>query len=140
MEGAFPPVSISHATVHHHGSPLLASSTSSLSHHLYSGKDVLELLGPLGTAPLIWGKCVFVDPVSDLAVLGSPDGQAFDEDVGTAWDEFIEDVEPLQLDTDQPIRGWMLSLDGYWMPCTIQIMRHGALVVKDAVGGIADDG
>lgn len=80
-----------------------------------------------------------MDPVSDLAVLGSPDGQAFDEDVGTAWDEFIEDVEPLQLDTDQPIRGWMLSLDGYWMPCTIQIMRHGALVVKDAVGGIADD-
>lgn len=100
-------------------------------------KTFKKLLGPLDTKLTIWSECVFVDPVSDLAVLGQPDGQAFNEDVDTAWDDFIEDIEPLDLDTDQPTRGWMLSLDGHWMPCAIHTTNNGSLLVKDTVGRIA---
>jgi exonuclease I len=99
-------------------------------------KTFKKLIGPLGTKPTIWAECVFVDPVSDLAVLGQPDGQAFNEDVDTAWDDFIEDLEPLDLDTDQPTRGWMLSLDGHWMPCAIHTTNNGSLLVKDLDGDI----
>ncbi len=96
-----------------------------------------NLLGPLGTAPSIWGECLFVDPVSDLAVLGRPSGQDFGEKVVAAWDEFIEEIEPLDLDPDdQPTRGWMLSLEKQWMPCTIQSTRYGHLMVKGTAGDI----
>ena len=98
-------------------------------------KTYKKLLGPLGSAPSIWAECVFVDPVADVAVLGQPDGQAFVEDVDEAWDEFIENAEALKLDTAQPTRGWLLSLDGQWMPCTLKPTRYGNLMVKDA-GGI----
>ncbi len=99
-------------------------------------KTFKKLLAPLGTAPSIWAECVFVDPVSDLAVLGQPDGQALKWDVETAWDEFIEDIESLELDAKRPTRGWTLSLAGRWLPCTIQIKNYGNLVVKDLAGDV----
>jgi hypothetical protein len=52
--------------------------------------------------------------------LGQPDGTAFNEDVDTAWDEFIKDIEPLKLDVGRPTRGWMLSFAGRWFPCSVQ--------------------
>lgn len=96
-----------------------------------------KLLGPLGAAPSIWGECLFADPVSDLAVLGRPSGQDFGETVVEAWDDFIEEVEPLDLNPDdQPTRGWMLSLKRQWMPCTIHTTRYGHLIVKGTAGSI----
>ena len=77
----------------------------------------------------IWAECRFVDPVTDLAVIGRPD-------VRSAWDNVIEMVQPLELDTRRPTRGWVLSLDRQWVPCTIQITRHGGLMVKALAGGI----
>ena len=38
-----------------------------------------ELLGPLGGRPIVAAECKFVDPVSDLAVLGAPDNQALSD-------------------------------------------------------------
>jgi hypothetical protein len=34
-----------------------------------------DLLGPLGGDPTVFAECMFVDPVADLAVLGTPDNQ-----------------------------------------------------------------
>lgn len=34
-----------------------------------------NLIGPLGAEPTVTAECVFVDPVADISVLGSPDGQ-----------------------------------------------------------------
>ena len=31
-----------------------------------------HLLGPLGIEPTVWATCLFLDPVADIAVLGSP--------------------------------------------------------------------
>src|SRR6266849_3477352 len=33
------------------------------------------LLGPIGDQPKVWAECLFVDPIGDIAVLGSPDTQ-----------------------------------------------------------------
>jgi hypothetical protein len=33
------------------------------------------LLAPLGGEPAVWAECLFADPVGDIAVLRSPDGQ-----------------------------------------------------------------
>jgi hypothetical protein len=41
---------------------------------------IWKLLAPLGEKPSIVAECRFVDPVADIAVLGSPDNQSL-------WDE-----------------------------------------------------
>jgi hypothetical protein len=43
------------------------------------------LLGQLGEEPTVWAECLFVDPISDLAVLGPPDGQALSDET-TAYE------------------------------------------------------
>src|SRR5580765_2407384 len=37
------------------------------------------LLSPLGDQPLAWAACRFVDPIADIAVLGSPGNPHADE-------------------------------------------------------------
>jgi hypothetical protein len=34
-----------------------------------------NLLGHIGVEPSVWAECLFVDPIADIAVLGSPDTQ-----------------------------------------------------------------
>ena len=41
-------------------------------------------------------ECLFVDPIMDVAVLGMPD-QAFDADTCDAFDQLVEEPEPLRL-------------------------------------------
>ena len=72
-------------------------------------------------------ECLFVDPVSDLSVLGPPDNQVFDEE-SDAYDALVEDLEPLTVsaaatDSDVEQRAWMLSLAGDWRSCTVK--HHG---------------
>src|SRR6201981_3378288 len=38
-----------------------------------------RLLAPLGDDPRAWAVCRFVDPIADIAVLGSPDSPHADE-------------------------------------------------------------
>ena len=40
------------------------------------GRTNKRLLGPPDAEPTVWAECLFVDPISDLAVLGAPDSQA----------------------------------------------------------------
>ena len=39
-----------------------------------------DFLSPLGQEPTVWAECLFVDPVSDLAVFGSPDNQELSDE------------------------------------------------------------
>ncbi|MFY9838292.1 MAG: serine protease [Xanthobacteraceae bacterium] len=91
-----------------------------------------QLLGPLGGKATVWAECLFVDPMSDVAVLGEPDGQAFYEQ-NDAYYELTDDIEPLRIapaklfplpeaphcaDMRVPhTPAWMLSLDGTWFCC-----------------------
>ena len=38
-----------------------------------------QLLGLIGEAPTVWAECLFVDPIGDIALLGTPDNQSLPE-------------------------------------------------------------
>jgi Trypsin-like peptidase domain len=92
------------------------------------------LLAPLGDGPTIWAQCLFVDPVADIAVLGSPDSQDL-SDKADAYDCLLEGMETLIV-ADAPAQGeellkfgdhqvknltpgkgsaFVLSLEGRWL-------------------------
>ncbi len=87
-----------------------------------------KLLAGLGQKVAVGAaECLFVDPVSDLAVLGPPDSQVFDEE-SDAYAALVEDLEPLVVsavitDRDVEQRAWMLSLAGDWFSCMVK--HHG---------------
>jgi hypothetical protein len=61
-----------------------------------------SLLGPLKGKQTVWAECLFVDPITDIAVLGSPDNQElYDEAV--AYEKLTE-VTPLPV-ADAPKQG-----------------------------------
>jgi hypothetical protein len=92
-----------------------------------------KLVGELGAKPSIWCECQFVDPVSDLAVLVSPDGQEL-WDEARAYDALADAAVPLALGSltfarrrivppvgtafyGPPVAEsevWLLSLSGQW--------------------------
>jgi hypothetical protein len=55
-----------------------------------------NLLAPLGKRPTVWADCLFVDPVADLAVLGSPHSSPSQ---GEAFDTLVKKALPLRLST-----------------------------------------
>lgn len=44
----------------------------------------------------MWAECLFVDPVADIVVLGSPDGQEL-QDQSEAYEALIEIAIPLPI-------------------------------------------
>ena len=62
-----------------------------------------ELLAPLGSEPMVWATCLFVDPVSDIAALGQPDNQAL-SDEADAYDQLLDGMETLAI-ADAPAQG-----------------------------------
>ncbi len=64
-------------------------------------------------------ECLFVDPLSDIAVLGSPDNETFSEE-STRYEKLVESVKPVSIgDTvKEGERLWMLGLDGKFKSAT----------------------
>lgn len=94
----------------------------------HTGERTYEsFVGPLSDAePSIMAECLFADPVADIAVLGAPDGQDFEE-ADTAFEEFIEGAGALCVGAvSARTRAWLLSLDGRWIACTIKNPYHVA--------------
>jgi hypothetical protein len=117
-----------------------------------------NLLGPLGKAkPQVWAQCLFADPLADIAVLGSPDGQELYEQ-SQAYEQLVDAVTPLTI-VDAPKQGteWVrpayyrgvgklqafkvptpgkgaalvLSLDNKWRDCTVTRHGYGLSVDQD---------
>jgi hypothetical protein len=105
----------------------------------FSGLDertYQKLLAPIGAEPTIWAECLFVDPVSDIAILGPPD----DQELSDQWEQYNNMVEPLGAIViadapDEETTAWLLSLDKRWCRC---IVRHngGPLWLSGAADGI----
>jgi len=118
-----------------------------------------RLIGILGAKPCIWCECLFVDPVSDLAVLGPPDRQEL-YDEANACDALVDAAVPLALGSltfarrrivpkagaafyGPPVAEsavWLLSLSGKWF--FAQATSHGRSLVfddatEDIVGGMS---
>ena len=118
-----------------------------------------RLLGPIGGEQTVSAECLFVDPIADLAVLGTPDEQELYEEseeyaalTGAASLPVAE--VPLireQITSVSPFDGhaftflgapkgecpaWLLSLDGHWFRCDV-IAHPCALAIANAAEAIA---
>ena len=104
-----------------------------------------NLLGPLGARPTVSAKCLFVDPIADIAVLDSPDNQAFIKQA-EAYEALVESAKSLaiadapKMDRERSPDGnklfehdtkpgrslaQVLSLDGQWLNCTVERWGRG---------------
>ncbi len=83
-----------------------------------------NLLGPIGGALTLWAECVFVDPIADLAVLMTPDGQASEDSYNASvdYEEFMEHRPTLRIGPIVtgacPVS--LLTIDGVWQRCTAE--------------------
>jgi hypothetical protein len=86
---------------------------------------VYKLLGTLdGKKKNILAECLFADPVADVAVLGSPDGQMYFEEA-EPYDELIPDDGPfLKIAEPKNGPGWVLSLKNKWCRTTITVFQN----------------
>jgi hypothetical protein len=108
----------------------------------YSARDNNEvtyrnLIGPLGGKRHVSAECVFLDPIADIAVFGTPDtqgryeeAQAYEELTGKAAFKIGRLNLPrqrLRAAGMTPFAGEarMLSLDGEWFACQIIIVAPG---------------
>src|SRR5262249_48680971 len=55
-----------------------------------------NLLGPLNGGCKVCAECLFVDPIADIAVLGTPDTQAYSEE-SEAYDQLIDPLPALPI-------------------------------------------
>ncbi|MGA3001753.1 MAG: serine protease [Acetobacteraceae bacterium] len=79
------------------------------------------LLACRGEEPRAWAVCRFVDPITDIAVLGSPDNPHADDYralMATATALSFGDPVRHTVNFWAPAR--LLSLDGRWFSCTIR--------------------
>jgi hypothetical protein len=74
-----------------------------------------------GEEPRAWAVCRFVDPIGDIAVLGSPDNPYADD-----YKALMATATALSFGDSvrHPVNFWaparLLSLDGRWFSCTIR--------------------
>jgi hypothetical protein len=82
-----------------------------------------NVLGPLGSKSNVWAECLFVDPVADIAVLGSVDDQSLSEEA-EAYEELIEPIRPIPIAAmEDPTNAWLLSLAGEWFECQARFLE-----------------
>jgi hypothetical protein len=106
-----------------------------------SERSYLNLLGPLGEEPSIAAECLFIDPIADLAVLGSVDNQAYIEHA-EAYEQFVEGRSTFRV---EPLRGhhraWVLTLTNEWVECTVDVSggegRAINIIDRPPVGGMS---
>ncbi|MFL5287947.1 MAG: serine protease [Rhodopila sp.] len=109
-----------------------------------------RLIGRLDAEPTISAECIFVDPVSDVAVLAAPDSQEFSTEAEEYETLVTTCQEPLQVGGflfDQQRRkfspalpaasntAWLMSLKGKWFSCNISSRGRG-LWITDATDAI----
>ncbi len=103
----------------------------------------LDFLGPLGGALTVAAECLFVDPVSDLAVFGSPDNRALFHEAN-AYDALLESATTLPVgdmqESEEASRAFLLSPGGSWMKCEVKHFGGGLWVsgcTRAIVGGMS---
>ncbi len=114
-------------------------------------RTCFDLLGPLGGERTIPAECVFVDPIADIAVLGSPDSNAMSEEAD-AYEALTKDHLPpvavaVTADADddweeqfrrrgspKKQKAWLISLDGSPQQCTLTHMPNGPWWIEGAAG------
>jgi hypothetical protein len=83
-----------------------------------------KLLGALGKKPSVMAQCVFVNPVDDVAVLGSPDNQVMCDDA-IRYEALLENAIPFSIGQAPAKKGcgYLFSLEGDWFKCQVESDR-----------------
>ncbi len=121
-----------------------------------------ELLARLGEQPSVSCECKFVDPIADIAVLGTPDNPALSE----AYEKLFDTATPLLIAeppsevmasevarlaelrksvraerlaqrAKRECRAFLLSLNQRWFPCKVQHLLNGPLSIVEPAKDIA---
>jgi len=83
-----------------------------------------SLLGSLdGSKKNVWAECVFADPIGDVAILDSPDGQASEEfsNAADAYSALVDETPALPIGRARSGRGWILALSSdRWIETTLK--------------------
>jgi S1-C subfamily serine protease len=81
-----------------------------------------SLLAPLDEKRrTVSAECLFVDPISDVAVLGAPRREK-----AAAYSKLTRGMRPLRVAaTRRRTAAWFLSLDCRWVRCTLSRSRRG---------------
>jgi hypothetical protein len=81
-----------------------------------------DLLGTLdGKRKNVWAECLYVDPVSDVAILGTPDTQELG-DYADAYAELTDAAPALRIGNAKSGHGWMLSLKRRWIQSRLEVI------------------
>jgi Trypsin-like peptidase domain len=121
---------------------------ASISHA--SERTYQNLLGAIGKRRKIWAECLFVDPVADIAVLGSPDDQE-SSDKADAYNQLVEVAIPLRVSQlhDGTLKAWLIPLHGASFSCEVEVFGRALWIenptqkVKGGMSGspiLAEDG
>jgi hypothetical protein len=109
--------------------------------HRASGSDFREctffdLLGPLGGDVTVSTECLFVDPISDVAVLGEPK-RLLDAEKD-AYKALVESSRTVEIGVmTEPCGAWLLTVEGQWEPCRVRTLPSGrSLTVVGAAAGL----
>ena len=99
-----------------------------------------NLLGPLGGVTEVCAECVFVDPIDDVAVFGSPDNQELSEQAD-AYEALLDAATPLAIGdiaiSRKAAPARLIDLAGKMMACTAQHVGGPLWIEKGAVGIVA---
>ena len=107
-----------------------------------------KLLGRLGEEPTVWAEVVFVDPVSDLAILCEPDSQEL-SDQNDAYCELLEAADTISfaiadIEADKEVPAKVFSLDGEWIAAVVRRYSgpfhvNGPLLLREPItkGGMS---
>lgn len=81
-----------------------------------------NFLGPLGIQqPTVSAECVFVDPISDIAVLGEPDNQAYLDGQWDAYLSLVDERPTVRIGVpDASCAVWLHGLEGQWEMCEVR--------------------
>jgi hypothetical protein len=109
-----------------------------------------NLIGPLGGKRRVWAECMFIDPIADIAVFGTPDTQNLWEQA-RAYEELTEQTPAFAIGKlsfprrrfgfrEASSEARILSLTGEWFNCRITGLGR-SLWIEDAaqpiVGGMS---
>lgn len=84
-------------------------------------RTYLNLLGRLDGERNVAAACLFADPIADIAVLGTPDGQVL-PDEAEGYDAMVDDAPVLSIGHARNGKGWLLGLDRpEWIPTKLQV-------------------
>jgi hypothetical protein len=119
--------------VAHKGRRLIVTAAHCLPGRQPSAKSVLTagehtyraIVGPLGRGRRVAAQCLFLEPISDVAVLGSPDPKTSPQ-AAKSYAARVARLAALRIaDAPRTTEAWIRDAEGRWRPCIARRRGEG---------------